>query len=157
MHKKPRKKDNVVYLKRGDHIHKLDTAPKRFALSAPMVITVLLIFFGALSSVIAAAHMTDMRGEVAAARRERDAQLDANRVLAGQMPTPFTLDEIEEIAQERLGMARPDPSQIFYIYVPPISHVVFNPDAAILPQERSFWGDMRIFITDIINRVFGGG
>ena len=69
---------------------------------------------------------------------------------------PYSLEEIERMALERLGMARPDPSQIIYINVPPISHVVFNPDADILPRSTSFWEEMGTYLQGLINRVFGG-
>jgi cell division protein FtsL len=156
MTKKNPRKDNIVFLKRGDQVHKVDATPRRFPLSAPMVFTILLIFVGALSSAAAAAHIANTRREITLARQQRDAALDANRTLQSQMPVPFTLDEIEQIAYERLGMARPDPMQIIYINVPPVSHVVLNPDAGILPRDSSFWEEMRIFVTDILNRVFGG-
>jgi len=156
MIKKPPNKDNIVYLRRGDQVHKVDATPRRFPFSAPMVFTVLLIFVGALGSAVASAHMANTRRELVLARQQRDAALDANRTLQSQIPIPFTLDEIEQIAQERLGMARPDPMQIIYINVPPVSHVVLNPDAGILPRDSSFWEEMRIFVTDILNRVFGG-
>jgi cell division protein FtsL len=156
MKPKQPKKNNIVELKRGDTVHRIDTRQKRFALSAPMVFTVVLIFLGALSSAVTSAHMANTRREVNQARQVRNTQLDNNRTLAGQMPQPFTLDEIEHEAQERLGMARPDPSQIIYINVPRVSHVVFNPYADILPQDTSFWEEMRTFLQAIINRVFGG-
>jgi cell division protein FtsL len=156
MPKKKPVKNNIVYLKRGDQIHKMDVTPRRFPLSAPMIFTIMLIFFGALSTAVASAHMANTRREVTQARQTRDAALDANRTLQSQLPTPFTLDEIEQIAGERLNMARPDPMQIIYINVPPVSHVVFNPNADILPGDSSFWEEMRIFATDIFNRVFGG-
>ncbi|MCL2202707.1 MAG: cell division protein FtsL [Defluviitaleaceae bacterium] len=152
----PKKGGNVVYLKRGDTVHKVDAQKQRFALSAPMVFTIILIFIGALSSAVASAYIADMRREVTLARHARDTQLDANRTLASQMPQPFTLDEIEAIALERLGMARPDPSQIIYIHVPPVSHVVFNPYAYILPPSTTFWEEMGAFLRGIIDSVFGG-
>ncbi|MCL2189518.1 MAG: hypothetical protein FWC16_11360 [Defluviitaleaceae bacterium] len=154
--RKRKKGDNIVRLKRGDQVHIIDTRNRRFALSAPMIFTFILIFIGALSSGIASAHMANTRREVTRTRQTRDAQLDANRTLASQMPTPFTLDEIEQIAQERLGMARPDPSQIIYINVPPVSGVVFNPYAHILPPDTTFWEEMSAFWVGIFNRVFGG-
>lgn len=156
MKRKPHPKAKTVYLRKGDQIHKLEDAPRRFAFSGVMVFTIMLIFFGALSSAVAAAHMANTRREVAQARQQRDAALDINRTLAGQIPTPFTLDEIEQLAQERLGMVRPDPSQIIYINIPPASHVIFNPNPDILPAGTSFWGELRTFVTDIFNRVFGG-
>jgi len=147
---------NIVYLRKDDQVHKIDLNKRRFSISTAMIFTLVLVFIGALSSVIVAAHMTDMRREVVLARNARDTALDANRILAAQMPAPFTLDEIEEIAQERLGMRRPDHTQIFYINVPPVSHVMFNPNADILPQDTTFWEEMRNFATDILNRIFGG-
>ena len=145
-----------MYLKRGDQIHKMDATPKRFMLSPPIIFTIILIFVGALGSAVAAAHMANTRREVTQARQARDAQLDANRTLISQMPQPFTMEEIEQIARERLGMGRPDPSQIIYINVPPMSHVVFNPNPNILPEDTTFWEELRVFFTDIFNRVFGG-
>jgi len=156
MIKKPKKKDNIVYFRRGDQVHKMDATPTRSFLSPPIIFTIILIFVGALGSAVAAAHMANTRREVTQARQARDAQLDANRTLLSQMPQPFTLEEIEQIASERLGMGRPDPSQIIYISVPPISHVVFNPDTNILPADTTFWEELRVFVTDIFNRVFGG-
>ena len=156
MARKPYKKDNIVYLKRGDQIHKMDTTPMRSFLSPPIIFTIILIFVGALGSAVAAAHMANTRREVTQARQARDAQLDANRALASQMHQPFSTEEIEQIARERLGMGRPDPSQIIYINVPPISHVDFNPVANILPDDSRFWEELRVFFTDIFNRVFGG-
>jgi cell division protein FtsL len=121
-----------------------------------MVFTLLLIFVCALGSALISAQMTTTRHEVTLARQRRDAQLDANRTLAGQIPQPYTLEEIERIARERLDMARPDPSQIIYINVPPISHVVFNPYADVLPQSTTFWEEIGTFFRGIVNRVFGG-
>jgi len=134
----------------------MDTTPMRSFLSPPIIFTIILIFVGALGSAVAAAHMANTRREVTQARQARDAQLDANRALASQMHQPFSTEEIEQIARERLGMGRPDPSQIIYINVPPISHVDFNPVANILPDDSRFWEELRVFFTDIFNRVFGG-
>ncbi|MCL2499659.1 MAG: cell division protein FtsL [Defluviitaleaceae bacterium] len=149
-------KDNIVYLKKGDQVHKVDARKPRFHLSPVLVFTVIIMFVGALGSAAAAALMANTRQELAFERQRLNAQLDANRILAGQIIHPFTLEEIEREAQERLGMARPDPSQIIYINVPPVSHVVFNPEADILPRDSTFWEEMRAFLQGLINRIFGG-
>ena len=156
MKKRPPKKDNIVSLRRGDQIHRLDETRPKFRVNVAVIITAVIILFGILSSLMIAAQMSDMRRELTQARNARDAALDANRTLASQLPQPFTIEEIEQKARERLGMNRPDPAQIIYINVPPMSHVVFNPDADILPQDSSFWQELRVFASDIINRFFGG-
>jgi cell division protein FtsL len=155
--KPPRKKpNNIIEMKRGDTIHRINPQNRRLALSTPILFTILLIFIGALSSAAASAHMTNTRREVSLMRQTLNNQLDANRILAGQLPQPYTLEEIERMAYERFGMARPDPSQIIYINVPPVSHVVFNTDVNLLPRSTTFWEEMRAFLIGIFNRVFGG-
>jgi cell division protein FtsL len=121
-----------------------------------MVFTVILIFLGALSGAVASAHMANTRRELVQARQALTAQLEANSMLQSRMPQPYTLAEIERIATERLDMAKPDPAQIIYINVPPISHVVLNPELYIPPKDQSFWEEMRIFVVAILDRVFGG-
>jgi cell division protein FtsL len=147
---------NIVYLKRGDTVHKVNALTPRFSLSPPLVFTIILIFLGALGSAAAAAHMANTRREINRVQQALNTQLDANATLASQMPQPYTTSEIERIASERLGMARPDPSQIIYIHVPPISHVVLSPDAYIPAPAPSIWVELRVFFTAVFNRVFGG-
>jgi cell division protein FtsL len=154
--RKIRPKDNIIELKRGDTVHRIDAQRKRFAPGPVLVFSFIIIFIGSLSSAVAAAYMTDMQREVFTKRQQLEAQLDQNRILAGQIPQSYTLEEIERIAGERLGMAKPDPSQIIYINVPPVSHVFFNPEADVLPPSTSFWEEMGIFLQGLINRVFGG-
>ncbi|MCL2602887.1 MAG: cell division protein FtsL [Defluviitaleaceae bacterium] len=156
MNPKAPKKNNIIYLKKGDQVHKVDARKPRFSVSPVLVFTVIVIFVGALGSAAAAAHMANTRQELAFERQRLNAQLDANRILAGQIIHPFSLEEIERIAYERLGMARPDPSQIIYINVPPVSHVTFNPEADILPRGTTFWEEMGAFFQGVFNRVFGG-
>ena len=158
--KRPRKaaekSSNIVYFKRGDTVHKIDKRQRLAFISPLMVFTILLIFVGALSSAVAAAHMTNTRREVSEAQRDLNIAQDANDMLVSQMPQPYTLMDIERIASERLGMARPDPSQIIYINVPSISHVVLNPGDYTRPEDPTFWEEMGAFITGIFNRIFGG-
>lgn len=154
--RKRKKGDNIVRLKRGDQIHIIDEKNKLFAPSAPLIITFVFIFFGLLSTGVAAAQVVNTQRELVRANQRLTIQQDANRALASQMPQPFTLDEIEQIAQERLGMSRPDPSQIIYINVPPVGGVVFNPDAHILPPDATFWEEITHFWSEILNRIFGG-
>jgi len=121
-----------------------------------MGITLVLILVGGLSGAVAAAQITNTEREINAARNLRTHYQGLNVTLREQVSDRYTNYEIERIASERLGMARPDPSQVIEIYVPRHSYVVLNTADYIMPQENYFLQEIMTFLTGITNRIFGG-
>ena len=121
-----------------------------------MAITLFLILIGGLSGAMAAAQITQTERLIAQARSQRAYYQNLNVTLREHLSERYTNYEIERIATERLGMARPDPSQVIEIYVPRFSYVVLNTDDDIMPRENYFWREIVTFLSGIADRIFGG-
>ena len=121
-----------------------------------LTITFVLIFIGGLSGAVAAAQISNTEVLISQARSQRTYYQALNTTLREQVSERYTNDEIERMASERLGMARPDPSQVFEIYVPRHSYVVIHTDETVMLRENYFWHEIVTFLSGIANRMFGG-
>lgn len=139
---------NVMYIMGADN--------RKFSVPWRMVFTIVLIFIVALGSALTYAHIQTTRGQIIRERNALIAARDANASLRAQVTERFTNEEIERIATGRLGMARPEPAQIFYIHVPLRDTVLLNIDENMFEEHNFFLQDIRDFMTGLINRIFGG-
>jgi cell division protein FtsL len=121
---------------------------RRYRLNGRIVFTLLLIFAGALSLALTYALITEARHQISVTRTLIQEQRDANTALRAQLTEKYTLSEIERIAVERLGMIKPDPSQIITVYVPKqnYSELSSTPE----PEDESVWQTVVAFFQNLI-------
>lgn len=139
---------NVIFILRNDI--------RKWLIPWRMVISILFIFAGAMGTAITAAHIANTEVQINRARAERTRYQYLNATLADQVNERYTREEVERIASERLGMFRPDPSQIIEINVPLQSYVHLNTAAHVLPGQNYFWQEIVNFVNGIVDRIFGG-
>ena len=152
-----RLKNNIPRVtKKGNIFYVLDSARGQYRIPRPLIISFVVIFACAILTVATQVYMSSLERQIASANT-RLARIEAsNETLLSQIGVHYTDDRIEEIAITRLGMIFPDQSQIIEIYVPLISNVEFNTAQHFLPSENYFWRDIRIFLSGMLDRVFGG-
>ena len=121
-----------------------------------IISTSLAVFVCAMAIVLFNGQITGADREVGRATSQLHTLQEANRALEAQIGGTYTLEEIEFIAFWQLGMTLPDPAQVIEINVPRRSHAVLNTQEAFLPQENFLWQDVRLFVSGLFNRLFGG-
>jgi cell division protein FtsB len=102
---------------------------KAYRISPFTIVTLIIFFVGSLGIALSFAVTADIRNQINTVRREIQEQKEANTALRAESTQRLTLDEVMREATGRLGMNKPDHSQIIYINVPKQSHVVLNPNA----------------------------
>jgi cell division protein FtsL len=120
----------------------------RYRLNGRIVFTLLLIFAGALSLALTFALITEARHQISVTRALIQEQRDANTTLRSQLTENYTLDEIERIAVERLGMIKPDQSQIITVYVPKQNYSELSSSQE--PEDESIWQTVVSFFQNLI-------
>ena len=103
---------------------RIDTRKYKFPIR--MIFTILLIFAGGVGTAFSYAILEDTRREINAAHIELQQMRSENSAAQTLIVRHFSMDELEEIATQRLGMMRPDPAQIIFINVPRQSIVIQN-------------------------------
>ena len=103
----------------------------------------------------ASIHDTQLRTQQA--RNELAAQRDANDSLRTEITQRYSLDEIAKIASGRLGMNKPDASQIVYINVPKQSHVMLNDDFEDAAEKKGSFADLLKLTADRLLNTLGFG
>jgi cell division protein FtsL len=136
----PRKRKN-----KPEIIVQLDN---RFRLNGRIIFTLLLIFAGALSIALTYALITEARHQISVTREVIQEQRDANISLRAQITEKYSIDEIERIAVDRLGMIKPDPSQIIRIYVPKQNYSELQSRQE--PETESIWQTVISFFQNLI-------
>ena len=116
-----------------------------------MIFTLVLFFLCLVIGVAPHAYVTTIQREIRLTRASIQTYRESNRILRAQINERYTLDEIERIATDRLGMAPPEPAQIIYINVPRQAQVFLNPE---LPQvqQNYFWQDVLNFFNRVMRR-----
>lgn len=133
------KPPKIVFVNRED---------RRYRISFRLLFTIFLIFVGGVGSAFSYAVINDVRAQLSQARRDLSAQREDNAALRAEITQKFTLDEVERIAIERLGMNKPDASQIVHIDVPKQSYVVLNDEVDAPEAVNYFWnGIVSFFIS----------
>ena len=124
-----------------------------------LAISFAIILIGGIGSAATHAQVTNTQNAINARDRQLHAVRTENFQLSETLRERYTFYEIERMAHERLGMAMPDPSQIVIINVPRIGGVTLNPDdSAVQPTTPNyFMQEIRIFVSGIFDRMFGGG
>ena len=97
---------------------------RRYRISFPVIFTVFLIFAGGVGTAFSFAYLQDMRMQVSRTRTNIQLQRDENTAARAVISQNLTVDQIAQIAQERLNMGPVDPSQVVRINVPRQSYVV---------------------------------
>jgi cell division protein FtsL len=124
---------------------------KRVRISFYTIFTIFIIFAGTLGTALSYAFTTDARHQISATLREIQEQKETNNSLRAENAQRYTLDEVARTAADKMGMNRPDPSQIIYINVPKQSHVVLHTGIQEEPErENYFWRRVRAFFEQFI-------
>ncbi len=121
---------------------------RQFRLNGRLVFTLLLFFAGALSLALTYALITEARHKINETRALVQEQKDANTSLRAQLTEKYTLDEIERIAVDRLGMIKPDQSQIITVYVPKQNYSELRSEPE--PEDKSVWQTVVSFFQNLI-------
>lgn len=111
---------------------------QRYRISINIFITLTLIFLGGLGTAVSYAFISDTQNSIRKTREDIQIQKEANASLRAELTQKYSLDEVERIATERLGMIKIDPSQSILINVPKQSFVILNDDEE-LPEPDSLW------------------
>jgi len=152
-----RLKNNIPRVtKKGNVFYVLDNARGQYRIPRPLIISFVVIFICAIVTVATQVYISSLERQIAGANTRLTRIEASNVALLSQIGVHYTDDRIEEIAITRLGMIFPDQSQIIEIYVPLISNVEFNTAQHFLPSENYFWRDIRIFLSGMLDRIFGG-
>jgi len=163
--KRPRMYDRVLkgsknmpsVFKRGNIYFLVESEASQYRIPRNIIITIAIVFFCALVSVLTHAQITAIDTQITQANRDIRALTNERRVHETRLIGRYSIEEIEFYAFMRLGMSHPDPSQIIEINVPAQDSVVLNREEALLPRQNYFWLDIRRFISGSFNRIFGGG
>jgi len=118
---------------------------RRHIITFKTVFTLLVIFVGAIFVTISSAMIGDINVKINDKRAKLQNQREVNAALRAQSTQKYTLEEVERLARENLGMNKPDPSQIIYINVPKQSYVVISDDIISAEDSISWWDKLSRF------------
>ena len=115
-----------------------------------------IVFLGAIGSAFSYAQIHSLQREIQQTRVAINTQLMVNNELESQLSIAerYTREDIERLASERLGMSEPDPSQIIYFIVPPVSSVSMNTYIPQPPSANYFWQEVVAFFNAARERLF---
>ncbi len=131
--------------KRTEVVVRLDS---RFRISPRLAFTLVLFFIGCMGMALTYAVITETRHEINMVRAELAKKRDDNTALRANIVEKYTLDEIESIAVGRLGMNKPDSSQIIHIYVPKQNHSELNVSQE--PEPESVFQTVVTFFKSLV-------
>ena len=117
--------------------------------------TIILILAVGVGAALFYAVIYDTQVKTTQVRRDLAAQRETNAALKTDVTQRYTLDEVERIAVERLGMNKPDSSQVIRIYVPKQSYVELNNDTDGGDVDYNILDGIANFITDAVRRLLG--
>lgn len=129
-----------------EYIH-YNTRPYRTPFK--VLFTVVLIFACGLATAFSFAYLQHMRLEIDRTRTAISQQRAENAATSAEIAQHLSVDDIAQIARERLNMGPPDISQIVRINVPPQSYVVQSEAPARTVPEgmwQSAWWHIRNWI-----------
>lgn len=121
--------------KKVDYI-RFDT--RRYRISKHIAFTTVLIFAMGIGAVWSFAYLQDMRQQIDRQRVLLQQQHENNILARAEITRHVSIEEVARIAEERLNMSRPDPSQIVFINVPRPSYVVQS-DAPSVLEQPNMW------------------
>ena len=125
-------------------------------ISWQLIVTLVLVLLGGIGSLAINAHIINTSLRIDQQRNELVRLQGESVRYRSLLRERYTLDQIERIAIERLGMTHPDPAQIIDIYVPLQPTVRLNMDDGAIPVENFLWEEIRTFLTGVLDRIFGG-
>ena len=118
----PRRPTKRVRKKKQTEYIRFDT--RRYRPSKHITFTIMLIFAMGVGAVWSFAYLQDMRQQIDRQRVALQQQEENNILARAEITRHISVEEVARIAEERLNMSRPDPSQIVFINVPRPSYVV---------------------------------
>jgi len=111
---------------------------KMYRIPFHIIFTVFLIFAGGVGTAYSFAYLQDMRRQIERERAAIHQQREMNNASRAEIAQHLTIDEIANIARERLNMGPPDISQIVLINVPRQSYVVQS-EAPAHTEPQGMW------------------
>jgi len=101
--------------------------------------SVLLFFLGMISMAVFQAQIMDEQAQIKNSGAALYSLTQANNQLSADISNNYNLATIEKIATEKLGMSKPNPSQIIHISVPPSSYVEQCQPPQTDVSDNSLW------------------
>lgn len=114
-----------------------------------LVLSILFIFFAGLTVMYRFAVITQLSYDLNRMEQQYNTLRNENSILRVQVETNTDLGEIKEIAETRLGMQKPDKSQIVYIKVPRNDYTV------VLNTTEKAGGEDDNFFKTFTKRIAG--
>ena len=123
--------------------------------SGRAVFSIILIFICVMGLSLAFAFTTFKRSHITGLRAQLLRQEEQNAILATEISLKYDMDQIKEIAVERLGMIEPRPHQIVYIPVPRQNYSLYNEGAEVNENEEIYSAlkDFNNLINRFLHRV----
>lgn len=146
----------VPYVRRHlPSIHKY-LSSGAFARISLNTLATLVILCGCIVAIIwSNAANAGINAEISVANNTIAAYQRRNMALSEEIGGRYTLDHVQYVASNHLGMTFPDASQIINIHVPRQSHVVLNTGTAQLHSQQP--SGIRGLAANLRQRIFGGG
>lgn len=114
-----------------------------------LVLSILVVLFAGLTVMYRFAVITQLSNHINKSEKIYNELRNENSILKVQVETETDLNEIKEIAETRLGMQKPDKSQVVYIKVPRDDYTV-----VLKTQNEAEWDGGNIF-KNFIGKVAG--
>jgi len=111
----------------------------RYRIPLHVLFTVFLIFAGGVGTASSFAMLQAVRHDINITQAAIQTQQESNLAFRTAVHPHFTIEEIYQIATERLNMGFPDVSQIVRINVPVENYVIQSDIPAQVQQNRGMW------------------
>jgi cell division protein FtsL len=121
--------------------------PARARPSIFIFITIIFIFIGGLGTAFSFAYMDNARLRITDLTRDVQAARDLNMANLSIASPHYSLEDIERLARDKLGMIPPDPSRVTRINVPRPSYIVQN-ETRPYELEQNIWRSAWRYIRD---------
>jgi len=130
------KRERKKYAKQVEYIH-FET--HRYRIPLHILFTVFLIFAGGIGTASSFAMLQSVRHDINLTQAAIQTQQEYNIALRSVVHQHFTVEEIYQLATERLNMGFPDASQIVRINVPTENYVIQSDAPRQIQQNRGMW------------------
>ena len=140
---KQKKKKRTIFVNHEDRRHRISLA---------MIFTIILVLVAGLGAALPYAMIYNTQIQITRTMRLLAEQRELNINTRADMVQRYTLDEVDRIATDRLGMSLPDESKTIKIHVPKQSHVVLNDDDFFIPIDYRFLPGIADFVKSYFDR-----
>ena len=135
----PRPRSRRERKKQPKQVEYIHFETHRYRIPLHMLFTIFLIFAGGVGTASSFAMLQSVRHDINVTQSAIQTQQESNTALRAVVLPHFTIEEIYQIATERLNMGFPDTSQIVRINVPVENYVIQSDVPAQVQQNRGMW------------------